>query len=65
MSPSTVLYVNADKVKFSFSFGWFKGNPFKLFDLDICESHWDEGWFTILDFQIIYLNLNISLDKLQ
>lgn len=41
--------------------GWFNGADFTLFKLSILEKEDDTGWLHIIDFQIVYCCIYLSV----
>lgn len=60
---SVSLYINGKEIRFNGSFGWFSGEPFYLFHINLFEIDALEytKLVTIFDLQIAKLSLTFSV----
>jgi len=56
------LYINDKKIKFTGSFGWYKGEEFSLFKLELLQIFPDDKVIYFLDFQIAKFLITLGID---
>jgi len=59
---SIILYINSKKINFFFEIGWFRGNDFSLFKLELFNKPDSADELYILSLQIIKFDITFGFN---
>lgn len=58
---NVTILIGGKKYRLWFEAGWYRGNPFKLFCIDLVEV--DKDWVSILSLQVALFSIAFGVSK--